>query len=399
MNRGTFYSQTIFRGTLPQKKSKSIYIYVEQSNEWRSPLYLVFIDFKRAFDSLSHRSIISTLVSRGVPRKITNLIASLYQNSQCRVFHQGNIGDPILVNTGVKQGCLLSPLLFILDLDSVMLKATREERGIRWGLHGRLEDLDYADDICLMTHSHNDMQAKLDQIATEAAAVGLEINVSKTKALRIGTINASPFHVFDQTIQDVEQFCYLGSIISKDGGSISDVKARIGKASAAFSSLRNVWKSSHYTNASKIKLFNTNVKSILLYGCETWKVTKELTNKLQVFINGCLRKIFRIFWPEVITNTELLRVAKQVDIGLDIRKRKWNWVGHILRRPDTNIPKMALDWNPQGSRPRGRPKLTWKRSILSEAKTIGKTWSEMKALAQNRVRWRHTIEALCSTGE
>ncbi|KAJ4443753.1 hypothetical protein ANN_05531 [Periplaneta americana] len=60
------------------------------------------------------------------------------------------------------------------------------------------------------------------------------------------------------------------------------------------------------------------------------------------------------------------------------------------------VERMALDWNPQGSRTRGRPKNTWKRTVLEEIAREGKTWSEVKKLATNRVRWRHFVNALCS---
>ncbi|KAJ4431028.1 hypothetical protein ANN_19621 [Periplaneta americana] len=66
--------------------------------------------------------------------------------------------------------------------------------------------------------------------------------------------------------------------------------------------------------------------------------------------------------------------------------KKWGWLGHTLRRPPDDPARKALDWNPQGSRGIGRPKigLTWKRTVLTEAKTMGKTWSEIKELARNR---------------
>jgi len=59
---------------------------------------------------------------------------------------------------GVKQGCTLSPLLFNVTLDYVMSKVSRESEGIIWGIWGKLTDLDYADDMCLLTHSTRTMQ-------------------------------------------------------------------------------------------------------------------------------------------------------------------------------------------------------------------------------------------------
>ena len=90
----------------------------------------------------------------------------------------------------------------------------------------------------------------------------------------------------------VESFTYFGSIIDGKWGTEADVRTRIGKARTAFANLSNVWKASKISISTKIRLFNSNVKSVLLYGYETWKTTQGVINKLQVFLNRCLRKKF-----------------------------------------------------------------------------------------------------------
>jgi hypothetical protein len=81
-----------------------------------------------------------------------------------------------------------------------------------------------------------------------------------------------------------------------------------------------------------------------------------------------------------------------------LMKRKWGWIGHTWRKPQEDKTRQALDWNPPGNRKRGRPKNTWKRSTLKDLQRINRTWTEAKSEAQNRIRWRKNIEALCSTG-
>jgi hypothetical protein len=93
-------------------------------------------------------------------------------------------------------------------------------------------------------------------------------------------------------------------------------------------------------------MFNTNVKAVLLCGCEPWKNSKSITAKLQVFINKCLGKILKIFWPDQITNNELWKRTKQPKIDLQIRKRKWGWLSHTLRKPSYDIARQAPGWNP-----------------------------------------------------
>ena len=80
----------------------------------------------------------------------------------------------------------------------------------------------------------------------------------------------------------------------------------------------------------------------------------------------CLRNILNIRWPEVVSNEQLWDKTKQTPIETEIRKRKWGWIGHTLRKPASNITRQALDWNPQGKRKVGRPKQTWRRSTNAE---------------------------------
>jgi len=158
----------------------------------------------------------------------------------------------------------------------------------------------------------------------------------------------------------VKTIFYLEDYYTPDntGRPEKDIKARIRKAQTAFSALNKIWHSTTYSTQTKLHTFNTNVKAVLLSGCETWKNSKYITTKLQVFINKSLKKILRIFRPDQITNNELWKCTKQPRIDLQIRKRKWGWLGHTLRKPIDEITRQALEWNPQGKRGRGRPKNT-----------------------------------------
>jgi hypothetical protein len=95
----------------------TLLIIVEQSVEFRSPLQLVFIDFQRAFDTLAHNAIWQALKEKGVPQKIVTIIKAIYDQSTCKVLHKNLVSEPIPVLNGVEQGCVLSPLLFIVTLD------------------------------------------------------------------------------------------------------------------------------------------------------------------------------------------------------------------------------------------------------------------------------------------
>lgn len=241
------------------------------------------------------------------------------------------------------------------------------------------------------------MQNKVNTLLEVIKGAHMKINVKKTKEMRLNSKKTDKVIINNNNIDTVQEFKYLGSIIDKDGGAFEDVKNRIKNANSAFVQLYPIWKSYIISRSTKIKIFNSNVKSVLLYGCETWKTSKIIQNKLQTFVNRCLRRILKIRWPDIITNSELWKITNQKEITIEIKRRKWNWIGHTIRKEDGAVERMALDWNPQGSRTRGRPKNTWKRTVLEEIAREGKTWSEVKKLATNRVRWRHFVNALCSS--
>ena len=79
--------------------------------------------------------------------------------------------------------------------------------------------------------------------------------------------------------------------------------------------------------------------------------------------------------------------------NLEIRKRKFRWIGHTLRKDDGEIPKAALLWNPQGNRKRGRLRNSWRRSVIKET---GRSWNELRFLAADRQKWKGLINNLCS---
>ena len=167
-----------------------------------------------------------------------------------------------------------------------MKETTKTERkGITWTLTNVLEDIDFADDICLLSQSHNDMQQKTNNLNANGGCLGFKTSTSnlKTKEMRMNSKSREPITVCEGAIEAVNDFIYLGSKMQADGDSEPNVKRRISKASQAFSMLKNIWKSNKLSRNTKIRIFRSNVVSVLLYGCESWKVTTTISRMLEVF--------------------------------------------------------------------------------------------------------------------
>ncbi len=218
-----------------------------------------------------------------------DFIKSLYRDADCSVRFKGKLSRKFKINAGVRQGCVLSPLLFITVLDEVLQKTNEEcSEGIQWTPFEKLSDLDYADDICLMTHSLQDVKNKLEVLAANASRIGLNINFKKTKLLRVQTTDTNPLYIgignSTLKIDDVDEFCYLGSMVSKNGGTDHDVDARINKARQAFYRLHSIWRTSAINKQTKIRVFDTCVVPVLLYSAVTWRVARSTMHKLKVFV-------------------------------------------------------------------------------------------------------------------
>ena len=129
----------------------------------------------------------------------------------------------IEVINGVRQGCFLSPTLFLLILDRVTKRAKGlRKRGIQWSMKERLEYLDYAD-IFLLAQRFCDMEEKLKRLKEEAESAGLYINVNKTKGMRLSILNTQKFRLENAEIEEVGSFLYLESVVSENGGTEEDV--------------------------------------------------------------------------------------------------------------------------------------------------------------------------------
>ena len=248
----------------------SLRVLLDESNEWQVQLLIVFIDFLKAFDSIHRGTIWKILVHYGIPTKIVNIIKALYHDIICAVQTEGGLTEWFSVQSGVRQGCNLSPLLFAIVIDFV-LRGCSFSGGIQLNPLRELNDGDFADDVALITHDPEDMQRNINELGRMANAVGLSINANKTKSMSNAVIPdlAEGLLVNNEEIEEVREFKYLGSILTQDANSEREILCRITLAGSAFSYLRNVWRNNKYSQKLKLKIYNSNVVSVLMYGCET----------------------------------------------------------------------------------------------------------------------------------
>ena len=208
---------------------------IEKSLRCQTPLVLSFIDYEQAFDSVDRTALTKVLSLYGIPEKYIKVICAMYENNTAAVKVGNEVSNWFCIKSGVKQDCVLSPFIWIILMDFVLRSIGKAigDHGIKWG--GRtLLDLDYADDLSILDDSVCKMNEFLEVLRVQGAKIGLKINVKKTKSLRLGISEDEQVTLGNEKIDQVGSFSYLGSIISKDGGSSEDVKSRIAKAQGVF---------------------------------------------------------------------------------------------------------------------------------------------------------------------
>ena len=163
-----------------------------------------------------------------------------------------------------------------------------------------------------------------------------------------------------EMIKEVKNFKYLGAWTES---TTKDIKVRKALAWSAGQKLSKVWESK-LSRALKIRLFVATVESVLLYGSETWTMTKALTKELDELYTRMLRMALNVSWKERKTNAELYRNLPQV--RQKIRERRMRLAGHCIRHDDEIAAKLVL-WVPtDGKRSRGRPAITFIDNLLND---------------------------------
>ena len=371
---------------------------IEQCLEWNSPLYINFIDFQKAFDSLHRSTLWKILQSYGVPDKLIVLIKLFYHHFECSVVVDGKLSAWFPVESGVRQGCIISPILFLIAIDWIMRKTTSDRpRGIQWTLLSHLESLDFANDLAVLSTTYRHLQEKTNRLSCFAKHTGLNISTTKTKTLFINTSTTEPILADGELLEKVDKFTYLGSIVSTNEATHNDINSRLGKAQCAFAVFRPIWRSKQLRLKTTIHIYNSNVKSVLLYGSEYWRVIQSDMKHLDAFDNRCLRRICGVYWPNVISNKDLFKVMKTRCLTDDIKCRRMRWLGHVFRMEPDCTAKIALRWTPPGKRKPGRPRTTWRRTITTELAENHLTLGEAQNRARDRLWWKQFVVALCPT--
>ena len=196
---------------------------------------MAFVDYQKAFDRVNHEKLVEVMKKAGILELEQRLIINLYWNQYATVRTREGKSRRICIRRGVRQGCIISPILFNLYSEYMMKEAIEEARGIT--INGKnLNNLRHADDAVLINEMENQLQMMLDKVNETCKEYKMDINVKKTKVMVISKMNDGKCEcsINGVKLEQVTHYKYLGSIITEDGRYVKEIKARIAMAKAAF---------------------------------------------------------------------------------------------------------------------------------------------------------------------
>ena len=378
----------------------------ERRHQYQQDTVAAFLDFSAAFDSLDRESMWLVLKRAGVPGHFIELIKTMYGQTTCKVRASGVVGSEFTVTTGVRQGDILSPLLFICAIDWIMSRAADPTDGVLVGEGVLVRNVEYADDVTLLNETVARLQAQIDRFHDCSKKLGLNLNVAKCKMLA-NTPDCGILKINDQPVEQVAKFNYLGSMVTPTGDGLVEVNARIGKAAAVHKSLgQKLWKQRDVPIGTKLRIFDAVVISVLSYGMESLPLNAESTRKIVAFEQRCLRGLLRIKWDDRITNEQVLqRCGRREGIESRLRGARMRYLGHIARAQQ-KLPGTCFFAQPVShwkKRPGGQA-MTWRNKVEADTKDIVNVQSRLlprgtpradyawerviTTMAQDRPRWR-----------
>jgi len=201
----------------------------EKYTDFSKDLFVCYVDFRKAFDSIWRKGLWTVLRSMGYPEKIVRLLESLYKGTFSTVRVGADISEWFETIVGVLQGCMLSPLLFNIFLEIIMARALKDVNAGAVMNGNVISNLQFANDIAALAESQDELQGLVNNIVTESKKMGMAVNIEKTEVQYIGPKRKEVKRkISDSELKQVENFIYLGSTISEDATTDQDVKRRIG---------------------------------------------------------------------------------------------------------------------------------------------------------------------------
>lgn len=372
-------------GFRPKRSTAHATFIVRRLQDWSeqkgTDLFITLLDWEKAFDKVQHDKLFDAMRRLGLSEHFVSVVASLYQSPRFFVQDQYGKSEVKTQSSGIRQGCPLSPYLFLLVMTCVDFDV--KFRCSAYVLNSRIPGVDfdavyYADDTILFSTSPRGLNEILKHMEICSGHYGLKLNRAKCHTLNMH--RDAHIHFGDGTILDKAQDAtYLGNNLNHTVDLKREISQRIQDAMTTWRRLAIFWKASNISKKWQLVVYDAVIKGKLLYNLETVSLTQSLRKKLEAFQLRGLRQILKIpttFVDRRWTNTKVFELASQTaypldpnrkvrPITIDLDERRVRLAGHILRAPNCD-PLRQVSYEPNSAEPKhigkrrvGRPRQQW----------------------------------------
>ena len=380
--------------------------------------YVAFLDLRAAYD-LTPRSLVwQAMQDFGFPEWLICKTQSLYSNTRLRVRGPNDINSKWVTTTrGLKQGCVISPVLFSLFLSrltgplrhrpgsGLCLRQTSDEDFRwpgRWAGRKRkgegervdvsVDSLGYADDMALCEASYTALRKACHAYEEAFMNAGMELNYKKTEWMTItppSTSITAPtqfMRLRGGNINRGHQFKYLGVWFTASGSERLNFDRRLAAGSVALHRVKRAVRSPALTEALRLKLMNVCVFSAVMFGAELWALNAAEQDKLDVFGRRAQRVAVRRQYPNVISTEEQDTRTQMTPLSHVWTQRSMRYAGHVARMAHSRLTRKVFFAACDGMKHRGR-RMTWRKTVDTMCSKI------TTKQAENRQQWNQLAES------
>ena len=321
----------------------------------RKPVYVTFLDVTKAYDKAWIEAILYVLYKEGVKSNLWTMIRKLNEDLTATVQTKHGITRKIRMKDSIRQGGVLSVLLYALLMDEISKEINKKNLGITTCEGKKTGCLLWMDDVAIVSNNETEMEEMLRITNEIAKRYHIEFGKEKSKTIKIGGKKGTVGNLAlgRMELDYTDKYKYLGTVINNKLSMKDQIKEMRSKAEGAYQTVLAIGRDQNFQGIemeSIWKLIESCIIPVITYGCETWNPNKKETKEINDILDNILRRILIV--PQstprevLYIETGLLDIKTMADISrIQMIKRVERSPNEIIDNIDKSDIKSG--WNEQ----------------------------------------------------